>query len=80
MFGKLASFAAAATLIVATVTPPAHANQKSNGTGLNSATLNGGGLNGGGLNGKNANGRNIQGTSTGTSSFVIDGIELPAAR
>ena len=67
---------------------------KANGTGLNGGTFNGGtfnggsfnggglqgtSLNGGGLQGTSLNGGGLQGTSAGTSSFAIDGIELPAA-
>ena len=67
---------ASATLIAVAIAQPAHAGGgwTPNGTGLNGTSINGGGS-----NGQKANGRNVQGTSTGTSSFAIDGIELPAA-
>ena len=76
MFTKLASFAAAA-LIVATVAPPAHAGIMTNGKKVNGVEFNGKKANGVEFNGQKSNGRNFQGTSTGTTSFAIDGIELP---
>ena len=71
MFTKIASFAAAATLIVATIAPPAHAA---------GGWVNGVELNGVELNGQKSNGQKSNGTDQITSGFVIDGIELPAAQ
>ena len=72
---------ASATLIAVAIAQPAHAGGgwTPNGTSLNGTSLNGTSINGGGSNGQKSNGRNFQGTSAGTSSFAIDGIELPAA-
>ena len=67
MFTKFASFAAAAaltTLVAASFAAPAHAGLRSNGTFLNGTFL---------------NGMRKNGLEAPPASFVIDGIELPAA-
>ncbi|MCX7365246.1 MAG: hypothetical protein NTV97_25920 [Alphaproteobacteria bacterium] len=66
MFKSILATASAA-LIAFTIAQPASAGW------TNGVSLNGGGENGTLLNGGGANG-----TSTATSKFAIDGIELPA--
>ena len=80
--------AAAAALVTITFGASAYAggpsgSMGSNGTSLNGMSLNGMSLNGMGLNGikQNALGSNalhMNGMAPASSSFAIDGIELPA--
>jgi hypothetical protein len=74
---------AAAALLATAAASPAHAVRVMNGGGENGRFENGLQLNGSFTNGSFTNGsftniRSHQGTSTGTTGFVIDGIELPA--
>ena len=76
MFKSILATASAA-LIAFTIAQPASAGW-GNGVSLNGGGENGTLLNGGGNNGTFLNGGGANGTSTATSKFAIDGIELPA--
>lgn len=68
MLIKLASFAATATLVIASIMPPAYAL----GPWIT--------LNGISLQGISQNGLSVNGAAIATTGFAIDGIELPTAQ